>query len=631
MALKVWLPLSGNAINLGLNAREASTEGTVMYASGLFGDKCFNSGSGSIAIPITSVPEKMSLSVWVKFQNEDQSGTILGLGGLGDRIDYLGLARQISWQNEGVGMLSDGTNLFRIDEYNDPWYNLIVTADGSNVTVYVDGTQVYTAPQEDANEAAFGSDATIYIGAKADGSAKVSGYIQDFKMFDHILSKKEISEIAKGLMLEYTFNHNGFGNENLLTGSERELVVSGEEITNTVENDRIFAHLTPGTYTLSAVTTGHWSLDAINTPAVLSEDPEDVPTRLELYTKYDDNPNNDIETRTLCALDEDGKATITISDEHTYYVGAIAMGDGMTTAEATIAFIKLEHGTVATPWLPNKNSELYDDMQIGSVENDTSGNNLNGTISDTAPEWSSDSALFSGSYDFSNGAYIQTPVLDLANNYEFTVSFWAKASVLTGKSFFGFNAGLRFNFSTLNNKFAINNIDTQADYAFSNELVTDYLDEWHHYALVISNRYFDNVQGSLVKLYIDGVKYGSDVQATGIPFGTSKIRINGYNSVNGFNGLMSDFRLYARALSADQIKALYSTRAGVDNTGKVFAAEFVAGDGNSSRFVSKSGVMNTGEMSTFNTPIDDKTEETDDATVFKFGKDKIVAADVMEV
>jgi len=303
------------------------------------------------------------------------------------------------------------------------------------------------------------------------------------------------------------------------------------------------------------------------------------------------------------------------------------MGDGMTTAEATIAFIKLEEGTVATPWLPNKNSELYEEMQIGTVENDTSGNNLNGTISNPGPDWSSDSALFSGSYDFSNGANIQTPVLDLANSNKFTVSFWAKASELSGKSFFGFTTGARFNFSTINNKFAIHNIDAQTDAVFKNESADAYLDEWHHYVLTI----ISYSQESVVDLYIDGEKY-NDYEVHAIcPFGASKIRINGFNSVNGFNGLMSDFRIYARILTAEQIKALYSTKAGVDNTGKVFAAEFVAGDGNSSRFVSKAGVMNTGEMTTFNTPIDDESEETDDATVFKFGKDKIVAADVMEV
>ena len=106
--------------------------------------------------------------------------------------------------------------------------------------------------------------------------------------------------------------------------------------------------------------------------------------------------------------------------------------------------------------------------------------------------------------------------------------------------------------------------------------------------------------------------------------------VNGTGSGNRPNGLMSDFRIYSKALTADEINALYHQKAAIDNTGKVFGAEFIAGVTVATRFVTKTGVINTAELTTFNTPIDTESTETDDASVFKFGRDKIVATEVIE-
>jgi hypothetical protein len=52
--------------------------------------------------------------------------------------------------------------------------------------------------------------------------------------------------------------------------------------------------------------------------------------------------------------------------------------------------------------------------------------------------------------------------------------------------------------------------------------------------------------------------------------------MNGWDSGTSynFNGQLSDFRLYATALSADDIKRLYNTPVSVSKIGQFFGCEF---------------------------------------------------------
>ena len=94
------------------------------------------------------------------------------------------------------------------------------------------------------------------------------------------------------------------------------------------------------------------------------------------------------------------------------------------------------------------------------------------------------------------------------------------------------------------------------------------VNEWHHYVMTGN--------GSKCYVYKDGVLWAEAKTYKSIS-GTS-IYINGWSSTTDYSNSnldISDFRVYATALSADDVLELYHTSASIDNKGNVHAYEVV--------------------------------------------------------
>jgi hypothetical protein len=96
---------------------------------------------------------------------------------------------------------------------------------------------------------------------------------------------------------------------------------------------------------------------------------------------------------------------------------------------------------------------------------------------------------------------------------------------------------------------------------------TPYNGEWHHYA-VTGN-------GTKTLLYIDGKQVGAatayrSVTGTNLVLSSWGVNESNYRWSNGY---LSDFRIYATCLSADDIKDLYNAPIEIDNLGNIFANE----------------------------------------------------------
>ena len=235
---------------------------------------------------------------------------------------------------------------------------------------------------------------------------------------------------------------------------------------------------------------------------------------------------------------------------------------------ARIKNVKLEKSSTATPWTPapEDDASFYD-----NVIYDTSGYNNNGSVTDsTCPTWSSDTPRYKGSYMFNgNNQYLkfQNPISSAF--VEFSISCWIKFNnvkketnnaICTMRSGVGTGVAL----FRIGNNFRLddNTQSTFSDYTIS-------ANEWIHVVVTRSS--------SCKNLYINGVlkqtkntvgdmKLISNVGTIGV----SSQSGNGIS--NSFYGKLSDFRIYATALSDSDILELYQSSTSVDNNGNLMLA-----------------------------------------------------------
>ena len=606
MALSTWLPLSGNINNYGLDqSAEVSSVGELIYTAGLFGGNCFDSGDGTIKIPVGS-PTKISISLWFKPTSPDAGSAIFSIGDSRSRVTINGSA--LTFNADSTGLAADGSSISTAVD-TAGWNHLAMTSDGTKTIFTVNGGDAVELDAANTVSGSIGTDHFIYIGSKDTLTGNFNGLIQDVKVYDEVISRREIKILAHGMLLNYSCNHGGFGNPNLFVNSEKDVDLETEANVYADEEQNIYADLQPGSYTLSAFTTGTWA-ETNDTSGV---DASKNYTGLELFQLDGSTPTNKV------FYDMTGdSAQVTISAAGRYYLGFIIYSDGSTKAEATVSFAKIETGTVRSAWCPAVGSAMYDQFDLNTVEYDVSGNELDGEMSETAPAWSADTAMYSGSYNFSNGSYIKSPVLNTVAN-KYTVSFWAKSNSLNGKIVLGFDTAPRFNFAIIENKFGILDGSSLIPFGEGGD-PTQYQTGWHQYVITSD--------GTKASLYIDGEKIGDT--ASNVALGTGRLYINGYDASSAykFNGLISDVRVYLTTFTADDIFALCHNRAALDDKGKMFAAEFSNIDATKVNFA-KTGKANMQLQTASATTVEEQLVVTGYSRV-SIGENLVTAADIIE-
>jgi len=217
MALVGWWPLDGNTNdysvnnNTGVNNNVTFVNGKIGQAGSFNGTSSFVNVSGSyVTSLITSTVNKhFSISVWIKPTN-------------------IGTDQAIVSQRHGDAMslflLSNGKVTFEMDDtqnyqgtntvlQNNNWYNIVVTffnsGSSSYVRYYVNGTFEKQETKWDGNGISANSNLWIGWQSRTDYGRNpgfFNGQINDVRLYDYILSQKEINELAKAKVLHYAFN-----------------------------------------------------------------------------------------------------------------------------------------------------------------------------------------------------------------------------------------------------------------------------------------------------------------------------------------------------------------------------------------------------------------------------------------
>ena len=436
-------------------------------------------------------------------------------------------------------------------------------------------------------------------------------YINDFRVYDHCLSPKEVKEISKGLMLHYPLDNCGLGCKNLLAGNFQSIAtkagtnntgslwvntasIPGGALNNLIGKTLIFS------YEVSCEGTRH------------NTDTSNLNVRYGIHgclsangTGFNMYPFADYLTYSGGARRVVMKYTIPTT---VTYISALTFALQATNYPAAdndatwyIKNCKLEIADEPTPWCPNQRDELY--FQWGMDENieyDVSGYSNNGTkIGNLNYESNSPRYNASTYFNGTDACIKASPMtLDMTN---ITFSMWYKpTSAITWGRVFDFSAGSNGNATTflIAHNVATMSLCIHGRYSNGTAIYTagDYThpvsaDTWYHVACTIS--------GTTCKWYMDGklVMTKTLTQSLGVVnFINNYLAESTWDQDSLNKCSLSDFRIYSTCLSATDIQELYNKPISIDNSGNIFAVNAVEEVMSGPQFI-KTGIVKAENIS----------------------------------
>lgn len=208
MALQIWLPLNGNLNNQGLNTYTISNTGVIDSLGKIGSCYSYSKQYTLISGDIISNLSKFSISCWVYLTNASTYNIFTSENSSGYWQFLLG-NNSIKVRDSVSGLSGS-----RIDKTitaipSSVWVHVTVVYDEGVVKVYQNGVLKDTLTFHSG--ATMNTHDKMYIGA--DGLNNTSTYpgnckINDFRVYNHCLSDKEVSEISKGLILHYKLSEN---------------------------------------------------------------------------------------------------------------------------------------------------------------------------------------------------------------------------------------------------------------------------------------------------------------------------------------------------------------------------------------------------------------------------------------
>lgn len=565
MSLRIWLPLNGNINNQGLSNAVITALSTPTYSNnGKIGQCAY----GAYKINYKQTNNEISVAFWICLTGSSQWADIFSFGTGLNRIENISASGSTScmqhWYSTSDSAFITGQDLFTLTV--GKWTHVIMTADGQNVKFYIDGQLVKTTAQTSTVSTGLFNRDYFYIGCRdGDASYPYLANLNDFRLYDHCLSQKEVKELAKGLVLHYRLA--GPGQENLVTslsaGGQTSVDGTYAVHTSRTNADTYFyanlsSSLNPGDkVTVSCDVSGFASNDYQWNFPFWSKG-----SGLEFWLK------NGHCSKTFTVPSGVSASNRIIFDD----IGVI---NGFTRGDSIIYIknFKIERGGVQTPWCPNPADLLYSTLGYNNnIEYDCSGYCRNGTKSGTIT-WDVDSPRYTTSYKFNGSSCIKN------NQFYFdspiwTVSLWYKYNTAP-TAYEGFICLSKSDGSDSNKKFAIMPNSNYIWFKAENSSATISslkVGEWCHLAIV-SN-------GTSATIYENGVQRATTTISSSIT-GAYDLVVGARASSAGaattsvYNkGNISDVRIYTTALSADDIAELYHSAVIVDSTGKNYAYEY---------------------------------------------------------
>ncbi len=572
--------------------------------------KCLEQGQFDMSATMTSKilnNQALTMCFWIYVNAEEGSKGSTIFGNINNNVEFNNRKFSIfqyptcndlhlSWMNDAAKAFMM-TPIYKGVLPSYQWTHVTITYHNPTMTVYINGIKKYTYSGV-SNSSSFEYQTRVVW-------QNAYRKLNDFRIYNECLSPRQVKEISKGLVCHYLLGEvdGKIGGRNLIkNGKGNEKAGFFKNFPTVTDEYGEFTLKSKKTYATISLYDGFvygcrdypvgekytWSYDIMYTAW-------NFPTgsnRGEFWMgqRYTNAPSGETATgawrgvtrHILPVVGQNGcelnkwyhvKQTVTIPQQASSNVGQqnyISFYNSNANVEASFTArlknVKLEKSSTATPWTsaPEDDASFYDNIIY-----DTSGYENNGSVTDsTCPTWSSDTPRYKGSYVFNgNNQYLkfQNPIT--SSSTDFTISCWVKFDDITGNSTIctmRTAVGNGIALFKIGNKirFDDNGQCTFSDYTIS-------ANEWIHVVVTRSS--------SCKKLYVNGI-LKQTVNTVGDMKLISNVGTIGASSQGGdgisnyLNGQLSDFRIYATALSDSHILELYQSSASVDNNGNLMLA-----------------------------------------------------------
>lgn len=574
MALQIWLPLNGNLNNQGLNTYTISNTGVIDSLGKIGSCYSYSKQYTLISGDIISNLSKFSISCWVYltnastyniFTSENSSGYwqfLLGNNSIKVRDSVSGLAGS------------------RIDKTitaipSSVWVHVTVVYDEGVVKVYQNGVLKDTLTFHSG--ATMNTHDKMYIGA--DGLNNTSSYpgnckINDFRVYNHCLSDKEVSEISKGLILHYklsenyqtlnnsfkypTFNtssgHGGWSHwapsNNTGTYSQnknREYIYR-----DTQTYSHYFEHKSGANYYICyqspAFEGGYRSAQAI-IKMPNGEDPRG-------HVLFSHNAN--VGTNPPTTFTQLGDGFWLMKHEGFQQDGSndlvsiyITHNKGVYVSEA---YLENDKKVCSDIFSTNNNNVI--DCSGYTREGEIIGNL---TTNSDAPRYD-----YVTSFDGKSYIQITSPSVEVRS-----VSFWAKwDSIPSGQSVVFVDQKSKMGFGLMSTGILCSSNGISTNTFNKTSIVAN---KWYHFVIVNTGTAPTSTSRDL---FINGVKQIPTSNASNWTFDIDYLQVGKRSTTSdGFVGSISDFRMYVTPLTDNDVMNLYSTSTSVDNFGNLHCYE----------------------------------------------------------
>jgi hypothetical protein len=592
MALIAHWPLNGNTNDVSGNGYDG-TPTNITYVAGKIGQAASFNGSSSVVNTNTKMKflasSSFSASLWVKFADHSARPTaaagILGLGHFYNNTWDLFLynTHQVYFECSGnptrLGYVSTNSGVLPINT----WHHITIVYNGGFIQMFLNGQLVGTTQYNPIN-GDFTRDVNLLIGQRSgDASRTLNGQINDVRIYNHALTNIEIQELARAKILHYTFDDFQEPTTNLVSspfnftsGYATSLSASNGTILNfnNQANAGTLTSTTSGYYarletlTLNKKYTTTWilkqgTLTSVNLDWGGSHGGTRVNFTFNLIT-------GEISSLSLPAGENYGVVkevngfwriwySSTLTSSTNYFPQLTLSGAGNIILGA-IQIEEKPHGT-----------EFVAGTRTGRV-NDYSGffNHSVSLTETNTPRWIPNAKIGTGAYEFyGNGTPLK--IIDVSGAFSsahdsYTISFWAKRDVenkmpiasrlSTAFYWYGDNSW-RYTHGGAGGEF------------YYPKSISIPIGTWGHYSVVYN--------GTHVRIYRNGVYEGQQATTGAANFSNGFIIGNWSSSATyQFDGNIDDIRIYATALSDKDILDLYNTKAEIEQSGVLYARDFLS-------------------------------------------------------